>query len=60
MNDLALPISVAVLAVIIGVLMAGEKMGRQAVYDNCINYHSDQSVIEARATCEKIVVKGKK
>lgn len=38
----------------------GFKLGTGNSYDNCINYYSDLSVVDARTICKKIVSEGKK
>jgi hypothetical protein len=48
-----------VFAMMIAGLM-GYKLGTGNSYDNCINYYSDLSVVDARVTCKKIVNEGKK
>ncbi len=48
-----------IFAMMIAGLM-GYKLGTGNSYDNCINYYSDLSVVDARATCRKILVEGKK
>ncbi len=48
-----------IFAMMIAVLM-GYKLGTGNSYDNCINYYSDLSVVDARAVCKKIVNEGKK
>jgi hypothetical protein len=40
--------------------LMGYKLGTDNSYDNCINYYSDLSVVDARAVCKKIVNEGKK
>lgn len=54
-------------ALFLGVMFAmlisclfGYKLGTGSSYDNCINYYSDESVVDARAICKKIVSEGKK
>ena len=48
-----------IFAMMIAGLM-GYKQGTGNSYDNCINYYSDLSVVDARTICKKIVSEGKK
>jgi len=50
----------AAIFTLLGILMVGDKLGRGASYDNCIDYYSDLPVTDARKLCRQIVVIGRK
>jgi hypothetical protein len=59
-DDSVAAIFVGAICIMFVACLFGYKLGKSNSYDNCIEYYSDLSVVDARITCRKIVVEGKK
>lgn len=58
-KDLGAVMVLVTIFLLFAMFVAGHKTGRIDSFDMCIDYHSDMTVVDARALCKKIA-SGKK
>lgn len=59
-DDTVAALFIGAICIMLVACLFGYKLGTGNSYDNCINYYSDLSVVDARNICKKIVSEGKK